>query len=92
RHHLYNSGDYGVSAMSRVPFNIRGQLETPSSREEISKANAETIRDETTASQVDFDERTVRLKSLRLARDANLKERGSAHRVGSSATPRTRKG
>ncbi len=74
--------------MSRVPFNIRGQLETPSSREEVSKANAQTIRDETTASQVDFDERTVRLRSLRLARDANVKESSSVGRVGPRAAPR----
>jgi hypothetical protein len=74
--------------MPNIPFNLRGQLVTPSSREEVLQANAQTIRDETEASQVDFDERTMRLKSLRLARDADVKKSNSVRRIGPRAALR----
>ncbi len=67
--------------MSDIPFNFRGQLVTPASREAISEANAQTIRDEIEAGRVDFDERTVRLKALRTARDAKLKIQQLARRI-----------
>jgi hypothetical protein len=70
--------------MSNIPFNLRGQLVTPSSREEISQANAQIIRDETEASQVNFDERTTRLRSLRLARDADFNVNNLVRKVGRS--------
>jgi hypothetical protein len=59
--------------MSNLTFNFRGQLVTPASREAISETNAQTVRDEIEAERVDFDDRTVRLKSLRMARDTKLK-------------------
>lgn len=78
--------------MSRVPFNIRKQLVTPSSREEILRANSQTIRHEIEASQVDFDERTISLRSLRLARDTDLRKNNSVGGLGIRAAPRTSKG
>jgi hypothetical protein len=71
--------------MPNIPFNLRRQLVTPSSREEISQANAQTIRDETEASQSSFNERTMRLRSLRLARDVDLKESSLVRKVGPRA-------
>ena len=67
--------------MSDIPYNLRGQLVTPSSREAISEANSQTIRDEIEAGRVDFDARTVRLKTLRTARDATLKIQQLARRI-----------
>jgi hypothetical protein len=74
--------------MSNLPFNLRGQLVTPASREAISEANAQTVRDEIEAEQVDFDERTVRLKALRTARDTKLKIEQLARRIRICPDPR----
>jgi hypothetical protein len=78
--------------MSSVPYNIRGQLVTPSYREEISLANAQTIRDEAAAIQVNFDERTASLRSLRLARDADLKKIKLVPEVGPHTALRASQG
>ena len=74
--------------MSNLPFNLRSQLVTPASREAISEANAQTVRDEIEAAQVDFDDRTVRLKELRTARDAKLKIEQLARRLRIRPEPR----
>lgn len=74
--------------MSNLPFNLRSQLVTPSSREALSKANAQTVRDEIEAEQVDFDERTVRLKALRTTRDAKFKIQQLARRIRIRPSPR----
>ena len=74
--------------MSNLPFNLRGQLVTPASREAISEANAQTVRDEIEAERVDFDDRTVRLKALRTARDAKLKIEQLARRLSIHPGPR----
>jgi hypothetical protein len=74
--------------MSNLPFNLRSQLVTPASREAISKENAQTVRDEIEAERVDFDDRTVRLKALRTARDAKLKIEQLARRLSIRPGPR----
>jgi hypothetical protein len=74
--------------MSNLPFNLRSQLVTPASREATSKANAQTVRDEIEAERVDFDDRTVRLKALRTARDAKLKIEQLARRIKIRPGPR----
>jgi hypothetical protein len=74
--------------MSNLPFNLRSQLVTPASREAISEANAQTVRDEIEAERVDFDDRTVRLKALRTARDAKLKIEQLARRLSIRPGPR----
>lgn len=78
--------------MFRVPYNIRGQLVTSISREEISLANAQIIREETEASRVDFEERTMLLRSLRLARDVDLEGKISIGKVRPHAAPGASKG
>lgn len=74
--------------MSNLPFNLRGQLVTPAFRESISEANAQTVRDEIEAERVDFDDRTVRLKALRMARDTKLKIEQLARRIWIRPDPR----
>ena len=77
-----------VQAMSGLPFHLLGHIVTLTNRDAIREENAKNIRDEIEAEQVDFDERTVRLKALRTARDAKLKIQQLARRERIRPTPR----
>ena len=74
--------------MSDLPFHLRGQIVTQADRDTVREETAQNIRDEIEADQVDFDERTLRLKALRLARDAKLKSQQLAGRIRLRAGPR----
>ena len=74
--------------MSGLPFDLSGQLMAQALRDAVREENAKNIRDEMEAERVDFDERTVRLKALRTARDAKLKIQQLARRIRIRPTPR----
>ncbi len=67
--------------MSGLPYHLVGHIVTLADRDAIREENAQNIRDEMDAAQIDFDERTVRLKALRTARDAKLKVQQLARRT-----------
>ena len=77
-----------VQAMSGLPFDLSGQLMAQAVRDAVREENAKTIRDEMEAERVDFDERTLRLKALRTARDAKFKAEQPARRVSLRPRPR----
>ena len=74
--------------MSDLPFHLRGQIVTQADRDTVREETAQSMRDEIEADRVDFDERTLRLKALRLARDAKLKSQQLAGRIRLRAGPR----
>ena len=74
--------------MSDPPFHLRGQIVTQVDRDTVREETAQSMRDEIEADRVDFDERTLRLKALRLARDAKLKSQQLAGRIRLRAGPR----
>lgn len=67
--------------MSIVPVHLLGHIVTLADRDEFRKENAKNICDEIEAERVDFDERTMRLKALRTARDTKLKIQQLARRI-----------
>lgn len=67
--------------MSGLPFDLSGQIMAQAVRDAVRKENAKTISDEMEAERLDFDERTVRLKALRMARDAKFKAEQPARLV-----------
>ncbi|MCJ2125867.1 hypothetical protein [Methylobacterium sp. J-077] len=74
--------------MSNLPFHLLGHIATLADRNVFREENAQNIRDEVEAERIDFDERTMRLKALRTARDAELKIRQLARPIKLRPGPR----
>lgn len=55
--------------MSKLPFNARGQLSTPTARDAARQQQAEQAQKEFDAEKREMEERTAKLRAMRLARE-----------------------
>lgn len=56
--------------MSKLPFNARGQLSTPTARDAARLQQAEQAQHELDAQKRELEERTAELRALRLAQES----------------------
>jgi len=60
--------------MSKLPFNARGQLSTPTARDAAREKQAQQAQQELDAEKRELEERTAELRARRLAREKATSE------------------